>query len=147
MISWLWLLPVAHNAPLSFLKTENFLFISTSISGCSGKNTTEIGRDLKNKKKSMDRNVKIVLVSAMKIKSYTRLHYHSNPFKSRTLCAGWWQQIPTVLECRSFGSKTIFIHILPTLLKFKKILTIANILVIQMLLCMCLNNHYKQINF
>lgn len=94
----------------------------------------------------MDRNVKIVLVSALKIKTYIRLHYHSNPFKSRTRCAGWWQQIRSVLACRSFGPGTIFIHILPTLQIFKKILTVANTLVIQML-CMCLNNNYKQINF
>lgn len=69
------------------------------------------------------------------------------PFKSRTLCAVWWQEMPTVLEHRSFESRTIFIHMLLASLKVNKILPTSNTLVMQMLLFMCLNNHYKQITF
>lgn len=65
------------------------------------------------------------------------------PFKSRTLHAGWWQQMATVSEHRSFESRTIFIHMLPASLKVNKILPTANTLVMKMLLFMCLNHHYK----
>lgn len=58
---------MTYNTPLSFLQSENFHFITTSISGCSGKKiTSETGKGLEIKR-IMDRNVEIALVSAMEM--------------------------------------------------------------------------------